>query len=507
MIIEMKVVRPYIFIYGIRRFYFYLTGVNWEDKMSVEAVAVTYNSLLERHLQKISEMEKNELTMGNTEAVKPNEKVESEIKNVNESERVNDLKGGSEEIEKKQNRKRELLYPIIIATAGEVLSVFIIAIVAGVTGIYSDIKSIPNMATKEDIADMVTTTDIADMVTTADIADMATTNNINGMSKAIDELEGKIDDIDKEYDDKYEELIRSVGVLEGRLGIYVDPTMDVISKINETYSSYDNTYNESNNYVWMDLKQEVGRDFITGAPYTAEDLENEIVILSYIDENNDEVFFKGTFNENNQWEGNCIINKYSNGNLKYIMNANYESGKLITYNQVFSYVNSLNKEVWAISSRTVEEKGNAGQTWTYFKEREYKKYFENEYLTAENIINEEYFYNIMDLKIEGYYNGYTSNGYFNDESENAYMVRYNEDGYIRLFYTGRFVNGQAYDKTGSASVIAFGYDEENYYHYSGVIEDISKIGNGWEKISVDEVKKKIMNSNYSGPLVLYGDVV
>lgn len=477
--------------------------------MSEELIFFTYYSLLERHLQKISVM-KNKGNREKAEAVKLNEKVKSETRSVSESQNVDEpisvskSKGRSEEVGEKQSNKKEmLLYPIIVTTIAEVLTAVIIAVGVGVTGIYGDIKSISQMATKDDIADMVTTDDIDNMVSKDDIANMATEKDIDGVKEDIGEVKDRIGVIENDY----KEINNKIGVIEGRLGIYVEPNKDLIDKMNAACITYEDAYNESDNYVWEDLNKEVGRNYVTGDVYTAEDLKDEIVLLSYFDEDNNEVFCKGVYNEDNQWDGNCIINKYSNGNLIYIMNASYESGKLIAYKQVFSYTNSSDITVWAISSRTVKEKGNAGQTWTYFKEREWKKDFENEYLKAEDIINEEYFYNRMDLEMEGYYSGYTSDGYFNDENENAYMVKYTRDGHIRMFYSGAFANGQPHDMKGNASIIAFGYDEENYYYYTGQIDDISKIGNGWKKISVEEVKEKINDSGYPGSLVLYGEVV
>lgn len=119
----------------------------------------------------------------------------------------------------------------------------------------------------------------------------------------------------------------------------------------------------------------------------------------------------------------------------------------------------------------------------------------------------------MDLDIEGYYNGYTSDGYFNDENEDetedetAYMIKYTEEGYVRLFYSGKFASGQPRDLSGKAVAISLGYDRENYYYYSGAIEDISKIGDDWRKISIEEIKQIITNGNYDSSLIWYGEVI
>lgn len=467
-------------------FYLYLTLAYWESKMNLQMEFSGHNSLSVRCLQEIVKMKKRE---------KNNKKEQIETK-LEEVQNVVD--------EKNTSNFRKIGQDIFINVAGGVLTTAILFIVSIVSGIYSDIKSIPNMATKEDIAGMLTLEDIKDMATTEDIKEMVTQKDLKVLSSQIEGINEKYDNINEKYD----EMNRSIGVMQGRLGVIVEPNEDFVNMINQTYESYDSVYDGAKKNVWIDLKQEVGKDLITGDTYKAEDLENDTIILSYIDENNDEVFFKGSFNEDNQWNGNCIINKYTDGNLNYIMNANYEEGTLVNYNQVFTYVNTADIEVWAISSRTVEGSGNAGHTLTYYKEKEWKKNFENQYLKAENIINEEYFYNVMDLKIEGYYNGYTSDGLFNDSSEKAYMIKYTLDGYVRMVYFGGFVAGQPHEMNRNALAIAWGHDEKNYYYYVGKIDDLSKIGDQWIKTSVDEAKSMIKNLNIDvmEQLNWYGDV-
>ena len=386
-----------------------------------------------------------------------------------------------------------------IVTTGVIA--LIVAVWAVISGVYSNIRSIPSLATKEDISQMVKTSDIEDMATTDDIKNIATKDDISDMAtkKDIEGLQTRISSLETLYND----LNRSVGKLEGALDVVFQPNEYVKNEIGQTYDSYNSAYKKSEGTVWRPYVKVMGNDFKTGDPYTVEDVENKTMVVSYFDENNDEIFFKGRFNEDNKWDGNCVINKYRDGNLIFIMNANYRAGKLETYNQVFSYTNASNKEVWAISSREVGEEGNLGETRTYDKEGEWKKDFDNRYLQSECIFDEKDFYGMMDskmdLKLEGYYNGYTSDGYFNDTNENAYMVKYTEDGYVRTFYLGQFKDGQPYDLTGEAFAISLGYDGKNYYYYCGIIEDLSKISDiedGWQPISVEEIEQKINADDY-----------
>lgn len=472
--------------------------------MNKETTFVDYNNLLVWNLREMVEMKiLNKLKWkkkAKEQVTEPCEVRQNTVESQGEETKTNENSGKT-----KTSGLAKFLHEVAVNVAGGLLLLVITAIIALFTGIYKNIKSIPNLASKDDIVNMVTTSDIEDMATKDDIKDMATQKDIETLTA---EVEGANEKYDK-LSEKYNGINYDIGYIKGRLGTVVEPNENLINRMNQAFNSYASASAESDNYVWVDTKQVIGRDIATGTTYTAEDLENETVIFSYIDENNNEVFFKGAYNENNQWSGNCIINKYFNGNLNFIMNADYESGKLVSYHQVFSYVNASNAEVWAVSSRTVEEDGNAGQTWTYFKEREWKKDFEKNYLKAENIINEEYFYNIMirDLRIEGYYNGYTSDGFFNDENENAYMIKYTEDGYIRLVYAGNFVNGQPYDTKGNAWMISLGRDGEKYYYYSGKIDDTSPAVEDWQEISIDEAKKKTHDLNYEGSLIWYGEVI
>lgn len=406
-----------------------------------------------------------------------------------------------------KEKMKKLLREIVVSSIAGIVVAVILAIWAGITGIYQNIQSIPDMATKEDIKGMVTKDDIKYMVTTDDIKDMVTNDDIEDMVTK-DDIDPWIDAVNS-LDKKYDELNRTVGKIEGRLGIAVEPNDYFISTISHNFLSSDTGNNKFINYVFTDLDINIGTDANTGEEYTAGDLRNAPIVLSYTDENNDEVFFKGQYNDNNQWNGNCIINKYTNGNLKYVLNAEYASGKLVSYKQVFSYINNSNIEVWAVSDRTVEGEENAGQTWTFFKEGEYIKNFDNSYLKSENIIDDQQFLNSMNLMMEGFYNGYTSDGLFNDQNDDAYMVKYNRNGYVRMLYAGQFQDGKPHDPTGNAWVISLGYDDIHYMYYRGVINNLDEINenNGWKHITIEEINQTINNDNYACPINWYDAII
>lgn len=213
----------------------------------------------------------------------------------------------------------------------------------------------------------------------------------------------------------------------------------------------------------------IAKDIANDKEYTAAELVNMPLLMTYV-QNGQEVFFYGQFNENNQWDKNCIINIYENNKLVLIMDAVYEDGKLLEYKQVLPYNTGKDKPAWIVSNRKAQEKYNSGDSWSYLRTKEYIKDFTLEGVRDKNILSVDQFVNSLDEVLEGFYHGNTSDGKYNDDTGNAYLVKYNENRDVTLLYQGMFKDGKFEDTTGNAWYIVKEPDTEYMYykgHFSG----------------------------------------
>ena len=207
----------------------------------------------------------------------------------------------------------------------------------------------------------------------------------------------------------------------------------------------------------------------TGQEYTAKELVGQKLLLPYT-EGNQKIVFYGSFNENNQWHGDCIINVYAGNNLQLVTEANYDNGVVTDYRQVMPYVTSAGNKVWSVSNRTSEENWNSGESWNYYREKEYAMGFEFESITENEVVTIETMEDFIDTDLEGYYVGNTADGKYNDDSGDAYMVKYASDGTVKTLYKGGVHDGRFHDLTGNAWYISQKEDGE-YLYYQGEFKD------------------------------------
>ena len=206
-----------------------------------------------------------------------------------------------------------------------------------------------------------------------------------------------------------------------------------------------------------------------GKKYTAKKLADKKILLPYIDDGK-EVYFYGQFNKKYHWEGDCVINTYDGNKLYAIMEANYDDGVLVSYNQATWHKNSGGKFVWNISLRNHNEKSNEniGDTWTYYKKNDIKKNFNRKTVKPKNILNMNQFKEkIKNSKLESYYHGVTSNGLYNDDTGTAYLIKYAVDDTVRTLYCGCFKDGKFNDNSGNAWYIARGESDSQYVYFKG----------------------------------------
>lgn len=235
----------------------------------------------------------------------------------------------------------------------------------------------------------------------------------------------------------------------------------------------------------------------SGEQYTAKDLSNQKILLPY-KQGNQECYFYGQYNENNQWDGDCVVNIYENNNLVSIMESKYKDGILLAYKQVFQ-ASRNDYDVWSFSDRINYSDYNEGKTWSYFKSSDYSKKFIYENVTVSDILYVNDFETIVkDGGIEEYYYGRTSNGFFNDITGTAYLVKYFQNGFTRLIYCGHFKNGYPDDQTGNAWHIAKS-ENTTYMYYKGYFQKGKTTNNSdyiFENNLTQEEIKQILNENH-----------
>ena len=196
------------------------------------------------------------------------------------------------------------------------------------------------------------------------------------------------------------------------------------------------------------------------------------------------------------WDGNCVLNVYTDYRLQIITEAVYDNGKLQEYQQVYPFITKSGVEVWCISKRKCEEKGNMGDSWNYLKEKDIVKEFELENVQPQDILTVSQVRENIETTVEGFYHGLTSNGAYNDDAGEAYLVKFSLDGTVKTLYKGVFAGRDFYDSSDEAKSWMIGGKEENtnfrYAYFIGNFKD-SEPGKGeWEyNLEYEQIKSYI----------------
>lgn len=210
-----------------------------------------------------------------------------------------------------------------------------------------------------------------------------------------------------------------------------------------------------------------------GTKYTAKQLENQKILLPYKTKDTSgniiENYFWGKFNENNHWDGNCVINVYCKNVLIAILDATYNDGDLISYKQAMQ-----TSGVWKFSNRTKEDNKNNGETkdYSYIKVAQKFKFDDVTYKDIKKY--NEFEKEIMKTSnLKSFYYGDTSDELYNDNTGKSYYVKYSDKGKVETLYIGNFKNGKFDDDTGNAQEIV--YDASNnmnkYFYYKGIFKE------------------------------------
>jgi hypothetical protein len=309
-----------------------------------------------------------------------------------------------------------------------------------------------------------------------------------GTAQGFLELPGKISKIETSVNNlqcSVENLTDRVGSLEDRMNSVEDRLNDLEGRIERLESVNDKllVLQSTSGFTpsieknpatdecvlaapkWQD-GEIIAVDSKSGEEYSADQLVDQRLLLSYKTENNEEVFFYGQFNQENHWNGNCLINMYTGHTLSLIMEAEYDDGNLLNYKQIIPFTTKKGDDVWIVSERTTTDNINSGDSWSYYRDSDQNQSFDYDNVVLDNLFSVTEFKKSMNGTLESFYHGNTSNGYFNDDTGNAYYVKYAKDGTIRTLYSGNFKDGLFQDNTGNAWYITR-EENTNYMYYKG----------------------------------------
>ena len=288
------------------------------------------------------------------------------------------------------------------------------------------------------------------------VSDLA--DNVGKTQESVDKVRDDITSV-KETNSS---LIAKVEALEGNFS----EVFTISIKQNDlpiVESSY-----ELENPTW-NAEDIIASDLISGEEYSAGFLAGKKLLVPYTN-NGQEVVFFGQYNENYHWDKDCIINVYANDELILIMDAEYDDGELVTYQQVLAETLQTRQNVWVVTEREHRADLNYGETWNYDRTEDYTKQFELDQVQMQDVVSAEDFIAEIDTPVDSYYRGNTSNGIYNDNTGEAYLVRYHEDGTVKVLYKGCFTDGKFDDNTGEAWELVF--DSSNginkYFYYKGI---------------------------------------
>lgn len=292
------------------------------------------------------------------------------------------------------------------------------------------------------------------------------------INSRLEKLESQYSSLESQYnrlESQYSSLEDRTKTLENNIFevVKIQAYSNVISTIDTQFSSI-----KDENFV-MDLlftnkSDVIATDILTNTEYTVEQLADKRLLLTYEEEGNNVVFY-GRFNENNHWDGNCIINVYNGDKLIAITDGLYNDGILLQYKQAFIDADLSGKEKWFVSSRVHTEEYNTGKTLQY-DYTEHKKKFDFSNVALKDIVDVDSFISSLTSNVDSIYHGNTCNGQFNDDTGSAYYVSYDDSKSIKTLYVGNFKDGNFHDTTGKAWYITKAADTD-YMYYIGKFED------------------------------------
>ena len=371
-----------------------------------------------------------------------------------------------EKIEKKSQDKSNFMteHPVIFEIIKAFAPTVAVLLLGAVFGLYNDIKSIPAIQEqlKEEIAER------------------------------------------KEQDESLDSDIKGIYTILATSNNNIRPTSLMEEEIAKEYNGI---YLNGGQHTELTATSVVAYDERTGQEFTVEQLAGVKLLLPYVSEGQ-EIIFYGGFNSEGQWHGECTLNVYENNELVLITDAEYENGTRVKSKQVFSYELSEGEPVWALSNREYKDGISSGETYLYEWTNAYTKDFSLEDATIKDVLYANEFIENLNPRLKAYYYGDVSDGLFNDNSGDAYMAYFFDDGTVRLLYSGNFKDGTFNDNTGNAWYIVKAEDTD-YMYYRGNFkngeEDHSADSEvGHPPLTLEEINQYLGEREYNVELHWHG---
>lgn len=305
-------------------------------------------------------------------------------------------------------------------------------------------------------------------------------NNIKDNVSRIEENYVRHEERINEQESKLAEMYGRLIEISASQPVYIKPTSaftDVISIKKDMIQFLSAPKWESDTII--------GNDLHSGKEYHPGDLIYRIVVLSY-KEDGQEVFFMGQFNERNHWDGECLINVYSDGYFVISTKAIYHDGERIDYKQLFPTSDAL-----CYADRHNIDSGSSGDTWKYENTAPIIQNISFDDPQADLMIEPETYIKSISSNCISHYHGNTENGSYEDDTDSAYLVAFFEDGSTRTVYKGRFKDGVFNDETGAAWYITMekGDKRTPYMYFEGGF-DSGKPNQNKRKIFINPITKK-----------------
>ncbi len=328
------------------------------------------------------------------------------------------------------------------------------------------------------------------------------TENIEEIRSDISKIDEKIEQVNDMIDNKIEQMDNKLEELTRYVYFHISDKnnhdMYAIS-IKFNNDNVPKTTLANNDYMlsapnWTDSDVKIASLLQNdNIEYTAKGLQNRPFVTMYF-ENGNEVYFLGKYNENNHWDGECILNVYRNNELMTVFEGTYDDGEL----KKFKRIACDDSREWTVANRVVFAEYTDGETWNYTKTKSFSQGINSENFDENQILRVDQILNSIDEKVVSYYKGRISDNFYNDETGNAIIVNYKENGDVRFLYVGKIKDGYPHDDTDNAWSISWGKANDGYYYYKGKFVDGNNVETpkNWSPMTQEEIKEKIALENF-----------